>query len=74
MIVYWIKRKEMVNPYTEGYIGVTNLSIQERFEQHSKNVYKKSMAGRKWFYDPVTFKSKRLHIQPEGWIPGRFSR
>lgn len=159
MIVYWIKRKNMQDPYNEGYIGVTNLSIQERFEQHSKNVYKKtvvkkaidkygdieivqlhndtekeclfleehyrpkecigwniakgggyppmmnektaekisatlkakgtnpysknthsaeaiekrkkSMAGRKWFYNPLTLQNKRLHNQPEGWLPGR---
>lgn len=159
MIVYWIKRKVMTNPYTEGYIGVTKLSIQERFEQHSKNVYKKSivkkainkyddveivilhkceekealsleekyrpeemigwnmakgggypplmneeiamkisktlkskkvcpysekthskksiekrkksMAGRKWFYNPETLQNKRLHDQPDGWLPGK---
>lgn len=33
----------MVDPYSEGYIGVTNLTIHERFDQHSKNVYKKSI-------------------------------
>jgi hypothetical protein len=149
----------MKNPYEEGYIGVTNFSIQERFDQHAKNVYKKSivkkaiekyndveivllheadkneclkleeeyrpneligwniakgggypprmneetakkisqtlknkkispysenthskeanekrkkaMAGRKWFYDPVTLQNKRLYEQPEGWLPGK---
>ena len=159
MIVYWIKRKEMTNPYSQGYIGVTSFSIQERFEQHSKNIYKKSivkkaidkyddieiielysgneieclklenhyrpdeligwnmaigggypprmnedtakkisntlkfknanpysekthsaeaiekrkksMAGRKWFYNPETRQNKRLHEQPMGWLPGK---
>ena len=42
MIVYWIKREGMTNPLNEGYVGVTSKSIQERFEEHSKNVYKKS--------------------------------
>lgn len=159
MILYWIKRKDMIDPYKEGYIGVTDLSIQKRFEQHSKNTYKKSivqkainkysdieivalhetnndeclrlekhyrpneligwnlakgggyppmmneetakkisstlkskgispysekthskeaiekrkksMAGRKWFYNPITLQNKRLHDQPEGWLPGK---
>lgn len=159
MIVYWIKRKGMTDPYSQGYIGVTKLSIQERFDQHSKNVYRKSivkkaidkygdievlqlhrgnekeclsieehyrpdecigwniakgggypptmnddtakkisetlkskgispysenthsreanekrkraMLGRKWFYDPLTLQNKRLHEQPEGWLPGK---
>ena len=149
----------MIDPYKEGYIGVTDLSIQKRFEQHSKNTYKKSivqkainkysdieiialyetdndeclrleeqyrpneligwnlakgggyppmmneetakkisstlkskgispysekthskeaiekrkksMAGRKWFYNPITLQNKRLHDQPEGWLPGK---
>lgn len=149
----------MSDPYSEGYIGVTCLSIQERFEQHSKNIYKKSivkkaidkyddieivklhndnekkclsleeyyrpkecigwniakgggyppmmnedtaksisatlraksitpysknthsaeaiekrkksMAGRKWFYNPETLQNKRLHNQPDGWLPGK---
>ena len=149
----------MQDPYSEGYVGVTCLSIQERFEQHSKNVYRKSivkkaidkyddieiielhntsetecltleehyrpkeqigwniakgggyptamnndkakkisetlkskganpysknthsatanekrkrsMAGRKWFYNPITLQNKRLLDQPEGWLPGK---
>lgn len=149
----------MTDPHKEGYVGVTDLTIQQRFEQHSKNTKyksvvhkaihkyddieivalhetnadeclrleeeyrpteligwniakgggyppkmnkdtakkisetlkskgfnpytpkahskeaiekrKKSMAGRKWFYNPITLQNKRLHDQPEGWLPGK---
>lgn len=43
MFVYWIKRKDMTDPYSEGYVGVTNQTIDDRFKQHSKNVYRKSI-------------------------------
>ena len=35
--VYWIKNKEMKNPFKEGYIGITSKDINERFEQHMNN-------------------------------------
>jgi predicted GIY-YIG superfamily endonuclease len=158
--VYWIKRKEFNDPYTEGYIGISNNPIK-RFVNHktrndnphlkraleiyndieiiilhecntreevvaleklyrpdkhqgwniipggdtpprnhltddvrakisntlkSKNTCpynenthspeaiekrKKSMVGRKWFYNPQTNESVLSHNQPTGWSVGR---
>lgn len=42
MIVYWIKRKAMTDPYLDGYIGVTSKPASKRLDEHSKNRYKKS--------------------------------
>ena len=42
MYVYWIKRDCHTDPKTEGYIGVTNKSLEERFRVHSKYVKKRS--------------------------------
>ena len=42
MYVYWIKRVCHTDPKKEGYIGVTNKSLEERFEFHSKYVKKRS--------------------------------
>lgn len=36
MYVYWIRRKNFKDPYTEGYIGVTEKTLEERFTRHSK--------------------------------------
>lgn len=32
--LYWIKTKDMLNPYTEGYIGITKNSLKLRLSQH----------------------------------------
>jgi hypothetical protein len=43
MKVYWIRRCNMTDIFNEGYVGVTSLSLSERMNQHSKNVYRKSV-------------------------------
>ena len=43
MKVYWIRRQGMTDITRDGYVGVTSLSLSERFDQHSKNVYRKSI-------------------------------
>jgi hypothetical protein len=40
--VYWIRLKSMINPYIEGYVGITKFDIKKRLSQHIStpaNVY-----------------------------------
>lgn len=32
--VYWIKTSDMIDPYTQGYIGITKNNIDKRLGQH----------------------------------------
>jgi hypothetical protein len=34
--VYWIKRKEHTDVFSEGYVGVTTVELEKRFLQHSR--------------------------------------
>lgn len=48
MIVYWIHYKEHLDPYTEGYIGITNnleRRIDEHKSKHSKSRHVKNRIG-----------------------------
>lgn len=38
-IVYWIRLAEHTDLLTQGYIGVTTKTAEERFEQHCNNAY-----------------------------------
>lgn len=37
MFLYWIHHKDHNNPMKEGYIGITNRSVHERFSEHKKS-------------------------------------
>lgn len=36
-IVYWIRRPEHINMFTDGYIGVTSRELEDRMVEHIKN-------------------------------------
>ncbi len=44
--IYWIKYPEHTNPYTEGYIGLTSQTIQQRFSDHKNNTKNKLLKNR----------------------------
>lgn len=46
MIIYWIREKEHTDIYTQGYVGITKLSLEERIRSHKKNK-KQSIVARK---------------------------
>lgn len=37
MILYWIKTKDMTDPKTQGYVGVTTRSLSVRLNEHRKS-------------------------------------
>lgn len=37
MKVYWIKTKDMIDIFQQGYVGVTSLSLEKRLLQHKNN-------------------------------------
>ena len=45
MIVYWIREKEHLDPYTQGYVGITKKALEERVREHKKNKGNSIVAG-----------------------------
>ena len=46
MIVYWIREKLHTDIYTEGYIGITKGTLEERIRSHKKNRGNSIVAGK----------------------------
>ena len=46
MYVYWIKTPDMTDPYTEGYIGVTNKQLETRLREHTKYTKRRSVVAK----------------------------
>jgi hypothetical protein len=46
MIVYWIREKDHKDIYTEGYVGITKKSLDERVKEHRKNKGNSIVAGK----------------------------
>ena len=34
--VYWIRKEDHIDVFTQGYVGVTSKTAQERFKEHVK--------------------------------------
>jgi len=43
MLLYWIHRKEMTDPYTEGYVGITSNTAEQRLWEHNHMPRKSSV-------------------------------
>lgn len=63
MKVYWIKTKEMTDPYSEGYIGVTANSLDDRLNGHLKSNSKCSII--KKALDKYETEMVELHDVPQ---------
>lgn len=46
MIVYWIREKEHLDLYTQGYVGITKKALEERVREHKKNKGNSIVAGK----------------------------
>ena len=44
--IYWIKYAEHINPYHEGYVGLTSQTIEERLSEHKHNKKNKLLSNR----------------------------
>jgi hypothetical protein len=53
MIVYWIRKKEHTDIYTQGYVGVTKTNLEERVRSHKKNYKNSIVAGKLRKYDDL---------------------
>lgn len=53
-IVYWYKTKEQTNPYTEGYIGITN-NIERRDKEHRRNSRFSHFTNAMKLYDDIHY-------------------
>lgn len=51
MLIYWIRKEEHTDVYTQGYVGITSGTLKERVRSHKKNKKSSIVAGKLRKYD-----------------------